>query len=433
VSGFLFIASNYKPNLGGIATYIDNLARGLIKVGIKANVLALVHPDDRQRMAFLKNYEEWVEPFPVVYSNWKIAGGATDIDERPKSFVASRLVSSLEIVRCIWPLARSYLDQSPCFRRSSEAMMRLSSILGREKPAAFIFGHLDINFYPFVFPLLERQVPYGIIAHDFEIHKTRSRVKVNDVVRRGMLLKKARWISANSRNTKSLLEAWGLPSEKIVITHPPIAEEAIRKSTQLGLTPSSAQIVTHNETSFTLVTVCRLVRGKGVDIVLHALKLLTQKNIPFRYIVAGDGPERGNLEQLARECGVSQKTFFAGCVTEEEKWSLLQSADVFVMPSRVKTSEQHEGFGLAFVEAGAFGVPAVGTRAGGIPDAVLDGETGILVDPESPSRLAEVLTFLYNDPGKRREMGEKGKKRAQTQLSPTAVATRFLEEVYRRI
>ena len=411
LSRFLFMASDYKPNQGGIATYVDNLVRGVIKVGIKAKMLALVHPDDRQRTTFLENYEEWVEPFPVVY------------DQRPKSFVASKLVSSLEMVRCAWPLGRTYLDRMPCFRRSSEAMMRLSGILAREKPTTFIFGHLHIKFYPFVFPLLERQVPYGIIAHDFEIRKTRTRV--NDVVRRGMLLKKARWIAANSQHTKSLLEAWGLPSEKIMIIHPPLAEEAIRKSIQL--------IVTHNERSFTLVTVCRLVRGKGVDIVLRALQLLTQKNIPFRYIVAGDGPERENLEQLARECGVRQKTHFAGYVTEEEKWSLLQSADVFVMPSRVKPNEQHEGFGLAFVEAGAFGMPSVGTRCGGIPEAVLDGETGILVDPESPSRLAEALTFLYNDLRKRKEMGEAGRKRAITQFSPTVVAARFLEEISRRM
>jgi len=280
-----------------------------------------------------------------------------------------------------------------------------------------------INFYSLVFPLLEQQVPYGIIAHDSEIYKTPNRF--NDLVRRGMLLKKAKWIAANSRHTKSLLEAWGLPSERMTIIHPPLLEEAIGRGSQ--------PIAARNEKSFTIVTVCRLVHAKGVDIVLRALQLLTKKNIPFRYVVAGDGPERKNLEQLAHELGVHQQANFTGYVAENDKWSLLESADVFVMPSRVEPSKSHEGFGLAFVEAGACGVPVIGTRVGGIPDAIVDGETGVLVSPESPSELADALASLHHDSKRRREMGEAGRKRAQTEFSSATVAARFNEELSKRL
>jgi phosphatidylinositol alpha-1,6-mannosyltransferase len=407
----LFIASDYKPNPGGIAAYIDTLARGLIKLGIDVKVLVLVHPDDKRRMAFLENYEDWVEAFPLVF------------DDRPKSFLANRLVSCLEMVRCVWPFGRYFLNRMSFFSQSSEAISRLNNTLAQEKPAVVVFGHMYINFYSLVFPLLEQRIPYAIIAHDSEIYKTANRV--NDLVRRGMLLKKARWIAANSRHTQSLLEAWGLPSGRIAIIHPPLPEEAVGRG--------SRPIEVGREKSFTIVTVCRLVRAKAVDLVLRALQLLAQKNISFRYVVAGDGAERRNLEQLAHELGVHQQTRFTGYINEGDKWSLLESADVFVMPSRVEPSKSHEGFGLAFVEAGACGIPVIGTRVGGIPDAIIDGETGILIEPESPSKLADALVALHHDLEKRRKMGEAGRKRAQTEFSSATVAARFNEELSKRL
>ena len=100
------------------------------------------------------------------------------------------------------------------------------------------------------------------------------------------------------------------------------------------------------------------------------------------------------------------------------------------MPSRLDaTIPWQEGFGIAFVEAAAFGVPAVGSRSGGIPDAVVDGETGILVPEESPLDLADALTFLYRKPDIRKEMGRAARERARRDFSPRAIAARFREEI----
>ena len=87
-----------------------------------------------------------------------------------------------------------------------------------------------------------------------------------------------------------------------------------------------------------------------------------------------------------------------------------------------------EGFGIALVEAAAFGLPAIGSTSGGIPEAVIDGETGILVPEESPQRIADALTLLYRDPEIRLRMGKAGRVRARSQFSPEAIAANFRNE-----
>jgi phosphatidylinositol alpha-1,6-mannosyltransferase len=219
---------------------------------------------------------------------------------------------------------------------------------------------------------------------------------------------------------------WTLASGRVKIVYPPISEEAIRESAVL-------EPMSRKDDNLNLVTACRLVKGKGIDIVLRALKILAARGIPFRYVIGGEGPERSFLEALVDELGLGGRVHFQGSVVGEAKWRLLRNGDVFVLPSRLdSTIPWQEGFGIAFVEAAAFGVPAVGSRSGGIPDAVVDGETGILVPEESPVDLADALTLIYREPEKRNEMGRAGRERARMQFCPTAIAARF-EEISRAV
>lgn len=405
------MASDYKPNPGGIAAYLDSLARGLIALGHTVHVLGVVPPEDEHRIAFLERYEPWVTPFPVAY------------DERPKSWLGNKFVAALEIARCSSPSLRRLLDRTPPFQSSAQAIARLSQIVERRRPDVVVLGHLDLHQYPFALFFRERQLPYGIIAHDVEIHRSPNRQ--NDLVRRGMMLKNASWIAANSRHTRAEVRRWGIADRKVMVVHPPVSEEVVKQRLE--------EKPVQNGGVYTIVTICRVVRGKGIDIALHAVKRLIERGILCRYVIGGDGPEREPLERLAGDLGVRDKVHFAGHISEADKWLLLRSADVFVMPSRVNTSEQHEGFGIAFIEANACGIPTVGTRTGGIPDAIVDGVTGVLVEPESPEKLADALLSLYHQPDQRRQMGETGMRRARTEFSPVAVATRFEEEVSSRI
>ena len=100
------------------------------------------------------------------------------------------------------------------------------------------------------------------------------------------------------------------------------------------------------------------------------------------------------------------------------------------MPSRFDAdSHWRESFGIAFAEAAAFGVPSVASRDGGIPDAVADGKTGILVPPESPADVADALTFLYRNPEARNKMGITARTRARKEFAPQTIAACFRELV----
>jgi len=405
---FLFIASDYKPWPGGIAEYIDSLARGLMSLGDTVKVLAVVEPDEKERIRFLETYEPWVIPFQMAP------------DDKPANWLGRKCISLLEIFRCLSPKCRRVLERASFFEASTASIARLEGLLSKEEPTTIVFGHLDVKLYALALSLRERQRPYGIIAHDSEIYRP---PKKNDLVKREVILKGASWIAANSRHTKSLLEVWRIPFGRIKIVLPPISEEAIRRSDVLE------PVSTKND-GLSLVTVCRLVKGKGVDIVLRALKILSERGIPYRYVIGGEGPERRVLEALADELGLGGSVHFHGYVEGEEKWRLLRNGDVFVMPSRLdSTIPWREGFGIAFVEAAAFGVPAVASSSGGIPDAVVDGETGILVPEESPLDLADALTLLYRKPDIRKEMGKAARERARREFSPSAIAARFREEI----
>ena len=409
---FLIIASDYKPMPGGIAECIDNLARGLIRIGNKVNILGVIPPDDDERLKFLNNYEEWVSPLPM------------EKDRRPNSWLGGKCVSLLEIARCLSPTARNYLERRAFFRGSSQGLAKINAILSLERPNMVIFGNLDRNLYPIALALERMNLPYGILAHDYEINRPPLH-KINDFIIKGKMIHGASWVAANSSHTESLVERWRISRNKIFILHPAISEQVIREGAKI--------VPSVRDPEYTLVTICRIVKSKGIDIVLRALKILEEKGIRYRYIVAGSGSERPHLESLVNELGIKSKVHFLGYIDDEKKWSLLRMAHVYVMTSTVNPRLQHEGFGLAFIEAAAFGIPGVGSWAGGIPEAVVHGETGLLVAQESPEELAQALIYLYQNPEKRKEIGKAAMERARSQLSPTSIAAHFQKETSKRM
>lgn len=138
-----------------------------------------------------------------------------------------------------------------------------------------------------------------------------------------------------------------------------------------------------------LFTASRLVLSRGVEDVIRALPHLP---LEVKFLIAGDGQDREKLEAIAREEGVAGRVIFAGHVDYKELPALLQISDVFVRPSII------EGFGNAFVEAFAAGVPVVATPVGGIPDFLTDGETGVFCKVRDPQSVAEAVRRYLDDP-----------------------------------
>jgi glycosyltransferase involved in cell wall biosynthesis len=140
-----------------------------------------------------------------------------------------------------------------------------------------------------------------------------------------------------------------------------------------------------------VVTLGRLSERKGTPTLLHALAVLRDAGVPVTAQLAGDGDIDGN-RQLADRLGLTKTTTFRGWVAEAEAEALLDWADVFVLPSR------HVGLPVAIIEAMGRGAVVVSTPVGAIPDAITDGETGLLVPPDDPTALSRALIRLAHDP-----------------------------------
>ena len=139
----------------------------------------------------------------------------------------------------------------------------------------------------------------------------------------------------------------------------------------------------------TLLSVGSLTRAhayKGFDTVIRALPLVLKRAPNLRYVIVGEGDDRPRLEKLAAELHLEKSVSFAGSVSDAQLAEYYRCCDAFVLPSKTTKrngSWEGEGFGRVYVEAALAGKPVVGSRGGGAAEAVVDGETGLLVDPAS--------------------------------------------------
>jgi len=158
-----------------------------------------------------------------------------------------------------------------------------------------------------------------------------------------------------------------------------------------------------------LLTVARLEWHKGIDTVMRAMAAVRAGHPTARYAIAGTGERRAKFEQLRDELRLGDAVRFLGAVPDAELPALYNAADLYVGASR-RVEGLAEGFGISLVEASACGLAVVGGRSGGVPDAVRDGETGILVDPDDPAAVAAGINALLADPARRDRLGAAGRK-----------------------
>lgn len=147
-----------------------------------------------------------------------------------------------------------------------------------------------------------------------------------------------------------------------------------------------------------LLSVGRLVERKGIDQVLRALPSVLSYDRNIRYLVVGDGPYRSILQQIAESLSISDHVIFAGEVPPEDLVAHYVLGDIFVQPNRDLADGDTEGFGLVFLEANACGKPAIAGTAGGAPDAVTDGDNGLLVDGRDADAIAKAILRLLATP-----------------------------------
>lgn len=253
-------------------------------------------------------------------------------------------------------------------------------------------------------------VPWAVWCHGREVWRP-LRPAVRAALRRADL------VIAPSRFTAGLLERMHqVPSGRLaVLPHAlppdlPLAEAGAAKGAAAG------------DGRLQVLTVARLVPEhayKGVDTLLAAWPLVLRSVPEAQLVVVGDGPDRPRLEREAARLSLDGSVRFAGRLDDRALAKAYAQAAAFALPARTRVGRgaAGEGFGLVFLEAAAAGLPVVAGNGGAIPEVVRDGETGLLVDPESPEAVAGAIVRLLRDPGFARRLGEAGRRLAQEEFS----------------
>ena len=171
----------------------------------------------------------------------------------------------------------------------------------------------------------------------------------------------------------------------------------------------------------------RLAMDKGHDILLRAFAEVLRVRPRARLLIGGDGPFAGRLKELRDELALGDRVEFLGKIPQDEIPGYFALCDVFAMPSRCE--RRWEGFGLVYLEANFYGKPVVGGNEGGVPEAIADGESGLVVDSRDAHAVAAAIIRILADPELRRTMGARG----QARLFARFTAKRMAEETLQLI
>ena len=199
--------------------------------------------------------------------------------------------------------------------------------------------------------------------------------------------------------------------------HPatPLEKEKIRKDLEIP------------NTSPVLLTLTRLVPRKGVDILIKAVKILKKDYPELLLLIAGSGRDLQRLKGLAKDSKESIR--FLGEISEAGLPDLYRASDIFCMPCRSRWGGlEQEGFGIVFLEAAASGIPQIAGKSGGSADAVLNNETGLVIDnPKDPGQLAQSIETLLKDSEKLTRMGLDARKRTENHFSYDQLSKSLIE------
>lgn len=294
---------------------------------------------------------------------------------------------------------------------------RVSALVAEQKAGFIWCGNLRPAAYPAKWAHDRSGIPYGVMVYGGDLLALRHNYLESRLKRRAAksLLGSAEVIIAISRYTHDLacdvLRELGLEQRTSRVRVIPLGTDP--EIFRPGLDPAPLASRHGLPKGRWLVTVARLVPHKGIDTTIKALALLAPRHPDLRYAIVGEGEYRPPLEALAVERGVGDRVHFLSGVIDAELPLVYALANIYVGVSRL-TARDVEGFGIALLEASASGKPVVAGRSGGMPDAVREGETGLLVDPEDETSVVRAIESLLDDPARAQRLGAAGRAAAES-------------------
>jgi phosphatidylinositol alpha-1,6-mannosyltransferase len=265
--------------------------------------------------------------------------------------------------------------------------------------------------------------PYGVVLHGAEVtvpgRLPGPRTALRHVLRDAVLVVSAGGyaLAEAERAVGRALPAVNVPPGVDVDRFQPLTDAERKDARQRFGLPMDAELV---------LGLSRLVPRKGFDVVIKAAARLSGEYPDLTVAIGGSGRDRRRLERVARDSAPACVRFL-GRVPDDALPLLYGCADVFAMACRNRWfGLEQEGFGIVFLEAAAAGVPQLAGASGGSAEAVVDGETGVVVrDPRDPTEVAIGLRALFADAVRRREMGAAARRRAEVEFSDDILARRL--------
>lgn len=270
-------------------------------------------------------------------------------------------------------------------------------------------------------------VPYFLTVHGSDIlddqniqSKFKHFIRHNSRWLKHLIFKHAEGIFAVSNFTRKVLVKQKVSKDKINVILNGVDNERFKPNGK-----SSRLLLKHKLFGQKVIlTVARLDRYKGQDIVIQSLPKVLQKCPDVVYLIVGNGRGKDSLINLVKELKLESHVRFIGYVSDDKLPEYYNLCNVFIMiPHQVKGD--FEGFGLTYLEANACSKPAIGGRTGGVPEAIIDGKTGIIVNPKSIEEISQALITILFNAGLAQKMGEAGRLRVEKELNWRIVASKM--------
>ncbi|MFH1622840.1 MAG: glycosyltransferase family 4 protein, partial [Candidatus Omnitrophota bacterium] len=223
-----------------------------------------------------------------------------------------------------------------------------------------------------------------------------------------LIFNNAKRIFAVSNYTKRMLMEFGLDESKIDVVYNGVDKNRFRPDLD------TAKIVARHKLKgkMVILTVSRLKFYKGHDIIINLMPELLKQFPNLVYVIVGGGSDRQALDELVSILNLKDNIIFAGNVDQVDLPLYHNVCDIYIMLTKERgLTDEFEGFGLVFLEASSCGKPVIGANTGGIPDTIINGETGYLVDPNKANEVMDKIIFLLKNKELAKKMGEEGRNR----------------------